>query len=140
MASNRTSRLLASAAAIVVALTTVMVVTPASAAPSKKNVTLTVTLLPAQVRLVPGEAVKVLLSTNLTTGYTWSTKVVGSRSAVTVSTGVYTAPVTTLVGAPGTTEWTVTAKARGPAVVKFLMTPPGGGTPKVDGSLTVIVR
>ena len=42
---------------------------PVSAAPSKKNVTLTVTVLPGQVRLMPGESVKVRLTTNLTTGY-----------------------------------------------------------------------
>jgi predicted secreted protein len=145
MAPNRTSRILAAAAAATLALTAIVGVTAASAAsaspaPAKKNVTLTVTTLPAQVRLIPGESVKVVLSTNLTTGYTWTTKVVGKKSAVMVSKGAYVAPTTDLVGAPGTTTWFVTAKAKGTAVVKFLTTPPGQTKSSVVGSLTVIVR
>lgn len=141
MSVTRTSRLLALAAAVAVAVTGLLAVGPASAtAPVKKNITLTVTVLPAQVRLIPGEAVKVTLSTNVTTGYSWSTKVVGDKSAVAVSPGVYLAPTTELMGAPGTTTWIVTAKAKGTAVVKFLTTPPGGGAKKSVGSLTVIVR
>ncbi len=42
-----------------------------AASPSKKDTTLIVRDLPAQVRLVPGEKVKIILQTNLTTGYTW---------------------------------------------------------------------
>jgi hypothetical protein len=44
------------------------------------------------------------------------------------------------MGAPGSTTWTVTAKAKGTAVVRFLKTPPGGGTKQSVGFLTVIVR
>ena len=92
------------------------------------------------MRLLPGEAVRVRLSTNLTTGYSWAAKVTGDRSAVTVSKGVYTAPNTDLVGAPGRTVWTITARDTGTAVVKFMATPPGGGAPVNDGSLTLIVQ
>jgi predicted secreted protein len=140
MSVSRPSRLLALAAAAAIAMTGLLAVPAASAAPVKKNVTLTVTKLPAQVRLIPGESVKVTLSTNLTTGYTWSTKVVGKKSAVDVGKGAYTASTGDLMGAPGTTTWLVTAKADGTAVVKFMTTPPGGGAKKSDGSLTVIVR
>ena len=140
MAIHRSPRILAVAAAFVVAASAIVAAAPAQAtSPAKKNITLTVTELPAQVRLVQTESVNVRLSTNLTTGYSWSTKVVGDTGAVTVSAGVYKAPVTDLVGAPGTTTWTVTAKAKGTAVVKFYATPPGGGKKSLDGSLTVIV-
>ena len=141
MTQRRSTRFLATAASLLVAATALAAVTPASAAtPAKKNITLTVTHLPAQVRLIPGESVNVELSTNVTTGYSWSTKVVGQKSAVTVSAGNYKAPDTQLVGAPGTTTWTVTAKAKGTAVVKFLATPPGGGKKQSEGSLTVIIK
>jgi predicted secreted protein len=140
MSVSRPSRLLALAAAAAIAMTGLLAVPAASAAPVKKNVTLTVTKLPAQVRLIPGESVKVTLSTNLTTGYTWSTRVVGKKAAVDVGKGAYTAPTGDLMGAPGVTTWLVTAQADGTAVVKFMTTPPGGGAKKSDGSLTVIVR
>jgi predicted secreted protein len=141
MALHRSTRFLALAASMIVATTALAAVSSANAAtPDKKDITLTVTRLPAQVRLVPGEAVNVELSTNVTTGYSWSTKVVGKKGTVDVADGVYKAPTTSLVGAPGTTTWKVTAKKKGTAVVKFLATPPGGGTPTSNGSLTVIVK
>jgi predicted secreted protein len=122
------------------ALTLGGLATPAQAKPVAP--TITITILPAQVRLVPGEAVAVRLDTNVTTGYSWSATVVGDRSAVDVSKGVYAAPTAQpgLVGAAGTTTWIVTAKATGTAVVKFWTTPPGGGQRQRAGSLTVIVR
>lgn len=140
MTQNRPARLVALAAAALIAMTAMVAASPVSAAPSKKNVTLTVTVLPGQVRLMPGESVKVRLTTNLTTGYSWSTKVTGDKSAVTVSKGVYAAPTTALAGAPGTTVWTITAKSAGTAKVKFLATPPGSGAASSDGALTVIVQ
>jgi len=132
-------RLLAVGAALAVAVAVLGVAGPASAAPAKPKVTLTITELPGQVRLVPGEAVKVRLSTNVTTGYSWSTKVVGKKASVSVGKGIYLAPTTDLVGAPGTTTWLVTAEKTGTGVVKFLTTPPGEDTTSVVGTLTVIV-
>lgn len=103
-----------------------------------KRPTIIIRDLPAQVRLVPGEQAKLILSTNRTTGYTWSTKVTGSKASITVSKGVYTAPTTELMGAPGSTAWTITAKSAGKAVVNVIATPPGGGTGETQ-KLTVIV-
>ena len=140
MTKNRAARLVALSTAALIALTAMVVAPPAGATPTKKNVTLTITVLPGQVRLMPGESVKVRLSTNLTTGYSWSTKVTGDKSAITVSDGVYKAPTSSLVGAPGTTTWTITAKSAGTAIVKFLATPPGSGAATSDGALTVIVQ
>ena len=141
MTSRRARATLALLCAAGVALGAVSVLSPsASAAPAKADVTLTITVLPGQVRLLPGESVRVRLSTNLTTGYSWAPKVTGAPSAVTVSKGVYTAPNTDLVGAPGRTVWTITARGTGTAVVKFMATPPGGGTPVNDGYLTLIVQ
>lgn len=111
-----------------------------ASAQAAKKPTLTVTELPAQVRLVAGESIHVRLSTNLTTGYSWSTKIAGQKSAVKVGKGKYEASVTIpeLVGAPGTTTWRVTAMKPGRALVDIVATPPGGGAGEVQ-KLTVIV-
>jgi predicted secreted protein len=110
---------------------------PANAA--NKDLTLTVTQLPAQVRLIPGESIALSLSTNATTGYTWDTKVSGDTKSVKVFQGVYAAPEATgMVGVPGTTIWQITAKSVGKAVVTVVTTSPGGQKSNV-GKLTVIV-
>lgn len=126
-------------AALAMVLVSGAVAPAAMAAPMAKKPTLIVRDLPAQVRLVPGETLSLVLSTNKTTGYSWSTKVSGDTSAVKVSAGVYTAPEANgMVGVPGTTTWTITAKATGKAVINVLATPPGGGEPTTQ-KLTVIV-
>lgn len=102
------------------------------------DVTLVVTELPAQVRLIPGETIELKLSTNRTTGFTWSAKKSGKKKAIKVSKGMYTAPDTDLVGAPGETTWTITARKRGTTTVTINATPPGGGDPETS-ELTVIV-
>ena len=110
---------------------------PASAA--NKDITLVVTQLPAQVRLIPGESIALSLSTNATTGYTWDTKVSGDTKSVKVYQGIYAAPAATgMVGVPGTTVWQITAKSVGKAVVTVVTTAPGGTKSNV-GKLTVIV-
>ena len=131
-------RLIAAAFAVALA-SSAAIVAPAQAKPV--NSTITVTVLPAQVRLIPGESATVRLQTNLTTGYTWSYRVVGDRSAVrVVQHSPAELPAGSLIGAPTTTDWVVTARSRGTAVVRFLTTPPGGGKASSVGSLTVIVR
>ena len=106
---------------------------------ANKDVTLVVTQLPAQVRLIPGESISLSLSTNATTGYTWDTKVSGDKKSVKVFQGVYAAPEATgMVGVPGTTIWQITAKSVGKAVVTVVTTSPGGQKSNV-GKLTVIV-
>lgn len=108
------------------------------AAQAAKKPVLTVTELPAQVRLIPGEVINLRLATNVTTGYSWSTKVSGQSSAVKVGKGAYKAQNTDLVGAPGTTTWKITAVKPGKAEVDIIATPPGGGKGDVQ-TLTVIV-
>jgi predicted secreted protein len=112
----------------------------ASVAQAAKKPTLVLSELPAQVRLIPGEVFDLALSTNRTTGYSWSTKVTGQKSAVKVSKGKYEAPVTIpeLVGAPGKTTWRISAQKPGRAVIDIIATPPGGGNAEVQ-KLTVIV-
>jgi predicted secreted protein len=105
---------------------------------SDDDVTLVVTELPAQVRLIPGEKIELTLVTNRTTGYSWRATKSGKKKAIKVSKGMYTAPDTDLVGAPGETTWTITARKRGTATVTITATPPGGGDPEVS-ELTVIV-
>lgn len=119
-----------------VAVVSVTVITPSSAA----DPTVVVTQLPAQVRLVPGESVVLSLSTNRTTGYTWSTRVRGDRSAISVSKGAYQAPASAngMVGVPGTTVWSITAEKVGTARVNVVTTSPGGERGS-DGVLTIIV-
>ena len=112
----------------------------ASAAPANADdhVTLMVTELPAQVRLIPGEAIELTLETNLTTGYTWKATKSGKKKAVKLSKGSYTPPNTTLVGAPGLTTWTITAVKPGTVDINIAATPPGGGDADVS-TLKVIV-
>jgi predicted secreted protein len=137
--SRRTFTRLSAAAAAVVFASAAMVAAPAQAKPVDNTVT--VTILPAQLRLVPGESATVRLQTNLTTGYSWSYRVVGDRNAVrVVQNSPAELPAGSLIGAPTTTDWVVTATSRGTAVVRFLTTPPGGGKASSVGSLTVIVR
>ena len=95
--------------------------------PAKKDATLVVTQLPAQVRLIPGESIALSLSTIATTGYTWDTKVSGKKKAV-----------AGMVGVPGTTLWQITAKSVGKAVVTVVTNSPSGESSNV-GMLTVIV-
>lgn len=110
---------------------------PALAAESP---TLVVTELPAQVRLIPGESIVLALSTNRTTGYSWSTKVTGNKKAVKVYQGAYSAPASAdgMVGVPGTTRWAIDAKKVGTAKISVIATSPGGEA-STDGVLTVIV-
>ena len=123
-------------AAVAVALALV----PASTGPAAAaDDTLIVRDLPSRVRLVPGEHVRLALSTNRTTGYTW--KATGGRPAAKVSAGRYVAPPDTgMVGVPGTTTWTITAIRPGTATVTVVATPPGTGrTSETVGTLTLIV-
>ena len=112
---------------------------PASAqANSTGEVTLTVTELPGQVRLMPGEKIELTLQTNRTTGYQWSASTSGKKKGIKVSKGEYTPSASVLVGAPGTTTWMITARKPGKATVEISATPPGGGDPDIS-TLTVIV-
>jgi predicted secreted protein len=87
--------------------------------------------LPAKVRLIPGEKVRITLPTNVTTGYTWianggcCTK--NNKRIARISQGRYTAPANPegLVGAPGETTWTITALRAGTTTVTIVTRPPG---------------
>jgi len=125
-------------AAVSLAASAAVGISPVASAVTKP--TLIVTELPAQVRLIPGEHILLSLSTNKTTGFTWTTKVTGKKSAVKVYEGVYAAPASTdgMVGVPGTTTWDIEAKAVGTAIVNVIATSPGG-TADAPQKLTIIV-
>ena len=116
---------------------------------SNSDVTLVVQELPAQVRLIPGEAIELTLQTNRTTGYTWIAQgggrsIENNRRVARVSRGVYTAPQNTggMVGVPGTTTWTITAKRVGVTDVTIVTRPPGAQNTMTDeevGTLRLIV-
>ncbi len=133
-----TKKPLIALAAVSLAATAAVGISPAATAATKP--TLVVTQLPAQVRLIPGEHILLSLSTNKTTGYTWTTKVTGKTSAVKVYEGVYAAPESAngMVGVPGTTTWDIAAKAVGTATVNIIATSPGG-TADAPQKLTIIV-
>ena len=133
-----TRRILATAALVVALTGSALTAAPVSAAP---NPTLVITQTPAQVRLVPGETFAITLQTNVTTGYQWNAAAVGKKGVLTVADGVYTAPSSPdgMVGAPGTTTWTVTANKVGTNVVQIVSTPPGGGDGTIQ-TVTVIVK
>ena len=116
---------------------------------SNSDVTLVVQELPAQVRLIPGEAIELTLQTNRTTGYTWIAQgggrsIENNRRVARISRGVPTAPQNTggMVGVPGTTTWTITAKRVGVTDVTIVTRPPGAQNTMTDeevGTLRLIV-
>ena len=119
-----------------------LLATPAASAAQKKDDTLVVRDLPSRVRLVPGEKVKLVLTTNVTTGYQWIAT--GGKPEVKVSKGVYAAPDNTsgMVGVAGTTTWTITAVAKGKTTVTVVTRPPGAQNTMTDetvGVLTITV-
>lgn len=120
----------------------------APATPAAKKPVLTVRDLPAQVRLVPGESVRLILQTNVTTGYSWTADggccTSGDKPIARVSKGRYRAPADTggMVGVPGTTTWVVTALRPGTTQVTVVTSPPGAQSTMSDetvGTMTVIV-
>lgn len=138
VSATRSARALALCLAPALLAAGVLAAAPAGAKPV--DPTVTITILPAQVRLVPKESVVVRLVTNVTTGYSWTYRVTGDRAAVAVTQKAPAPPAPgALIGAPTTTDWVVTARTRGTAVVRFFTTPPGGGTRQRVGALTVIV-
>lgn len=116
---------------------------------SNSDVTLVVQELPAQVRLIPGEAIELTLQTNRTTGYTWiasggGRSIENNRRVAKISKGVYAAPQNTggMVGVPGTTTWTITAKRVGVTDITIVTRPPGAQNTMTDeevGTLRLIV-
>ena len=135
--------LIASVAAMVLAGSAV---TGAALASTSSSVT--ITSLPAKVTLKVGQQATLTLKTNITTGTRW---VIGASPCCTkdnkavakVSKGVYTAPTTTLVGAPGTTTWTITGLRPGTGNVIVVTRPAGVQNTMQDmevGRLKVTVR
>jgi predicted secreted protein len=133
MTNSRPIRLIATAA---VALTALIAMPPSASAGSASFVT-----VPGKVTIGVGESVKVKLSTNPSTGYSWTTTIRGNTSAITMTKGKYKPPADTgMVGVPGVTVWTITGKAAGKAVITFSEMPPGGGPAASADKLTVTVR
>jgi predicted secreted protein len=136
----------------VIALTLLFVggflATPAHGQSSKADETLIVRDLPAKVRLVPGERVRITLPTNVTTGYTWFADggccTAGNKPVVKISKGRYQAPDNPqgLVGAPGETTWTIRALRPGRTTVNIITRPPGAQNTMQDetvGTLRITV-
>lgn len=139
---------LASSLALVGGLAVAGATGATAASPSKQDTTLIVRDLPAQVRLVPGEKVKIILQTNTTTGYTWKADggccTPSGALVARVSDGRYKAPATTngMVGVPGTTTWVVTALRTGKTTIQIITSPPGSESTMNDetvGTLKLIV-
>lgn len=134
--------------ALAIVFSTPFAVSSAGAAPNEKYPTLIVRDLPAQVRLVPGEKVKIVLETNRTTGYSWQAEggccTADDKTIARVSKGRYVAPENTngMVGVPGNTTWTVTAVRPGTTEIVITTRPPGSTNTMDDqevGQLKVIV-
>lgn len=126
-----TSRILRPVALGTLAFAVALTLAPAATAaqPAKKYPPLLVTQTSTQVRLAPGEKVRIQLSTNRTTGYSYIASggccTDGDLDVATVSKGTYKAPSGDLVGAPGTTTWTVTARRPGTTDIIVVTRPPG---------------
>lgn len=117
-----------------------------AAQPTRNDKPLIVRDLGVTVRLVPGERMRIVVPTNRTTGYTWLAEggccTASNQPIARVSKGVYTAPTTDLMGAPGTTTWTVTALRPGTTTIEIITRPPGAQNTMQDeevGSVRVIV-
>lgn len=115
--------------ALACALALTLAPAASAAQPAKKYPTLIVTQTSTQVRLAPGEKFRIQLSTNRTTGYSYIASggccVDGDLDVATVSKGSYKAPTGDLVGAPGTTTWTITAQRAGTTDIVIVTRPPG---------------
>lgn len=127
-------------AAAAAALTLGVTATSSAATLTKDpDPTLLVLRVPTQVQIKDGVAILLSQDTNTTTGYSWTIKVTGDKSAVKVYPGEYEAPASTgMVGVAGTTTWYIKALAPGRAVLSLIATPPGGGAGTVK-KLTVTV-
>ncbi len=118
-------------AALVGVISVVMIGSMNVAHAAKSDDTLIVRDLPAKVRLVPGEKVRITLPTNLTTGYTWLADggccTRDNKQIARISKGRYSAPANAqgMVGVPGSTTWTVTALRPGTTTVTIITRPPG---------------
>jgi len=144
------ARRLVASAALAVSVLLAVPVTAAAAAPAADS-TLIVRDLPSRVRLIPGEKVKLVLPTNVTTGYQWLAQggccTKGGQPVVTISKGVYAPPASTggstMVGATGTTTWTIKAVRPGKTQVTIVTRPPGVTNTMQDetvGVLTITVH
>ncbi len=103
--------------------------------------TLVVLRVPTQVWITDGEAILLVQDTNKTTGYSWTVKVTGDKSAVKVDAGQYETPETTgIVGVGGTTTWYIKALAPGQAVLSLIATPPGGGSPTTKKLIITVMN
>ena len=127
-------------AAAAAALTLGITATSGAATLTKNpDPTLVVLRVPTQVQIKDGVAIVLSQDTNTTTGYSWSIKVSGDKSAVKVYAGTYQAPAPSgAVGVAGTTTWYIKALAPGQAVLSLIATPPGGGSPTTK-KLTITV-
>lgn len=139
-----TNHLLRTVSAITLTAAFGLAASPAvsAAVPAKKYPALIVTQESTQVRLTPGERVKISLETNRTTGYSYIATggccADGDLDVATVSKGRYQAPVTDLVGAPGTTTWTVTARRPGTTDIVVVQRPPGAKNTMQDEQIALI--
>lgn len=104
---------------------------PAHGQGASRDGTLVVRDLPAQVRLVPGQRVRITLPTNVTTGYSWFADggccTTNNKAVAKVSKGKYRPPKNPegMVGVAGETTWTITALRPGRTTVNIITRPPG---------------
>ena len=142
MITSRTGRIFVAASTVL--LMSGAAVMTGSSASAKSDGTLIVRDLPASVRLVPGEKVKIILPTNKTTGYSWTANggccTTSGATIAKVSKGVYAAPdnANGMVGVPGQTTWTVTAQRTGKTAITVVTSPPGAQNTMNDETVGVL--
>lgn len=110
-------------------LTTLGASSASAAQPTRNDKPLIVRDLGVTVRLVPGEKFRIVIPTNRTTGYSWFADggccTASDQPVARISKGVYAAPTSDLMGAPGTTTWTITALRPGTTTIDIVTRPPG---------------
>lgn len=98
-----------------------------------------------QIEAAPGDAIKVTLESNVTTGFQWLLAENTNEAAVTPVNHVYVEPDESgrpLVGAGGHEEWTFRAAAEGASKLTLEYSQPWEGGAKAEKTfdLTVVVR
>lgn len=113
-----------------------------SASPSPTVTPIVVTQLPASVNAVVGQSITVTLTSNASTGYSWSAYWTGNDGIVSVDGPSYSPPpsASAMPGAPGTATTVIRGLKPGTQVVSFTYSRPSDPASAEVKNLTVTIN